>query len=695
MLPPVTDDGKREWVQIQTERALLQQYNNQVGEVVGRLRMAKGEYTHVVVKVGNYSQYFDPAELVPVKSPYQQLNSLESTQSTTQTSVPNSNDTPITETNNSSQTTINFIPTNTMDEQAGTAANQNRAANEVLADPIETPSLSQDNDGDNLTNHQSALLDTERESGDSDRDGVSDLQEVVLGTDPNSPDTDPESIMKPNELRNATAPILVEQIQESPQQVKNKQSQAQNPSIPFLDTGLEQESQGKAQLPEPKQDVPNKNTTEAEQPFFINTLYQRLQECSNLDLSNASISIRQGANVLYQGSIQASEHNALTSEIQDLLQKSLDDPTGLKGELTIIVNEQKIFHVEDGELKIDRYGLVGKQQLTEVQPQKQAQAVSSQSNSQPSFDASAAYNRYQQEEKGDSKVSAEQPSIDAYERIAQKALNDGLSPEQTRHVLKQDPFHQNLTLSIGQKQADRFSEHLVNSLGSQAKIDNPVAALENRVENLESFNKYLSSQLETLSQKLERLNSSKAFRSYSPKLNQFLSNVREFVSNTWQVTKNALRQKAGEVSMSLVSALAKTTAQWFGEPAKDGLRVIDATNGQRLGMNQEGNISIAKSPAIKAASEYQRLSQLVDSSLPPSIQVKQIAMAALKEQLTPPQIQSILSQSPKFKEIAKAQGANKANQFAHVAIAAAQRQNAIDTQPQQQHSSQKQSQYQA
>lgn len=577
MLSPMNDDGKREWVKIQTERPLLQQYNNQVGEVVGRLRMARGAYTHVIVRVGNHSQYFDPAELVPVKPPYQHLNSLDSTQSTTRTSVSRSNDTLITQANDSSQTAINFSTTNTMDEQTKTAANQNRAVNEVLADPIEISSLSQDNNKNGLTNRQEALLDTDPESGDSDRDGVSDLQEVVLGTDPNSPDTDLESITNPNELRNATAPILVEQIEESPQQVKNKQSQAQNPSIPFLDTELEQESQGKAQLPEPKQDVPNKNPTEAEQPSFINTLCQRLQERSNLDLGNASISIRQGANVLYQGSIQASEHNILTPEIQDLLQKSLDDPTGLKGELTIIVNEQAIFHIEDGELKIDRYGLVDNQQFAEPQTPKQAQTT----DSQATFNASAAYNRYQQVVQGDSKVNAEQPSIDAYERIAQKALNDRLSPEQTGQVLKQDPFHQNLTLSIGQKQADRFSEHLVNSLDFQAKIDNSVAALENRVENLESFNKHLSSQLETLNQKLERLNSSKAFRSYSPKLNQFLGNVREFVSNTWQVTKNALRQKAGSVSMSVVNALAKTTAQWFGEPALDGLRVIDATNGQR------------------------------------------------------------------------------------------------------------------
>jgi len=34
--------------------------------------------------------------------------------------------------------------------------------------------------------------------------------------------------------------------------------------------------------------------------------------------------------------------------------------------------------------------------------------------------------------------------------IAQKALEDGLSPEQTKQVLKQDPFHQSLALGLGQ-----------------------------------------------------------------------------------------------------------------------------------------------------------------------------------------------------------------------------------------------------
>lgn len=61
---------------------------------------------------------------------------------------------------------------------------------------------------------------------------------------------------------------------------------------------------------------------------------------------------------------------------------------------------------------------------------------------------------------------------------------------------------------------------------------------------------------------------------------------------------------------------------------------------------------------------------------------------------TSPQIQSVLSQSPKFQEISSKQGVDKANQFASVAIAAAQRQNLIDARPQQQQQ-QQQKQHQA
>jgi hypothetical protein len=576
-----------------------------------------------------------------------------------------------------------------MDEQAKAEPAQSQAPNEVLADPIvEDPWLSQDSDGDGLTNRQEVILGTNPYSADTDRDGVSDLQEVVLGTDPNHPDIDRDGIVGGNELPNGTNSKAVELSENSPQQTEDKQSFAQDPST--LDAELEQDSQGQTQVSDLQPDISNQNTSETEQPSFINTLYQRLRERSNLDMDNATLFVHQGPKVLYHGTPQAVQLNILTPQMQDLLQKTLDDPTGLKGELKIIVNDQKIFHVENGELKLDQYGLAGNQQLTETQSPNQAEAVSS----QPKFDASAVYNRYQQEVQRSSQAPAEQAPIDTYERIAQKALDDGLSQEQVKQVLKQDPFHQSLALGMGQKEAERYTHHLLNSLSSQGTTNDRITALENRVQSLESFNQHLSSQIEILNQKLDRLSQSKAFRSQSPGLNQFLGNVSQSISNTWQATKNALRQKAGEVSLSLVDATARVSTQWFGEQTTDGQRVIDANNGKRIGMNREGDILIAKTPTIQAASQYQRLSKGIDPNLPPSLQAKQIAQAALKEQFTTPQIHSILSQAPKFKEISAKQGLDKANQFASVAIAAAQRQNIINSQPKQQES-QKQNQYQA
>jgi len=43
--------------------------------------------------------------------------------------------------------------------------------------------------------------------------------------------------------------------------------------------------------------------------------------------------------------------------------------------------------------------------------------------------------------------------------------------------------------------------------------------------------------------------------------------------------------------------------------------VIDASNGKRIGINQQGDVLIAKVPEVQAASEYQR--QGLESNLPP------------------------------------------------------------------------------
>lgn len=595
-----------------------------------------------------------------------------------------------------------------MDEQAKPELAQNSLDNKVPINNSESRPLTQDSDGDGLTDHEEAILGTDLYSADTDRDGVSDLQEILLGTDPTSPDTDGDGIIDGNELHNGAKLDSLKPVQQLPEQIEAQQSFPS--SSPPLDVDLEQDLPSQEQVPTSNQPLLNdESTVKSEQPPVINDIHQRLQQRTNLDLNNVTLAVYQGSELLYRSKSKSIEFDNLSPQIQDILQKTLEDPTGLEGELAISINEQVIFQVENGELKIDQYGLAGNQQIVEAQ--SQTQPVSS----KPQFDPSAIHKRYSQEVNRDSQSTIDIAPIDTFEHIAQTALDDGLSSEQTQQVLKQDPFYQSFALGLGKDQADRYSTSLVNSLIDKGKTQNELSslkhsgknleapssdnnrtdALEDWIKSLEVLNQQLSSQLDIVNQKLDKLSQSKAFQSQSPGLNQFFGKVSQSITNTLQATKNALRQKAGEVSLSLIDVTTRKSIQWFGEETKDGLRVIDSTkNDKRIGVNQQGDLWLAKAPALYSSSHYQRLSQEVDKNLPPSLQLKQVAQAALKEQLTTAQIQSVLSQAPKFQEISSKQGVDKANQFASVAIAAAQRQNLIDARPKQQEQ-QKQKQTQA
>lgn len=584
-----------------------------------------------------------------------------------------------------------------MDERIET----NRLTDEISPDKVKERSQTQDSDGDGLTDGEEKQLGTDPNNSDTDRDGVSDLQEVLLGTDPNNPDTDRDGVIDGHELRNGAnldtdrkqSPIVNDLYQWSQQSnIDANQSQGQNfePQQPPIVNDLYQWSQ-RSDLDDDlnrESNALNESISETEQPTVINDLYKRLQERSNLDIEQVNLAVYQGAELLYQSNLQSVEFDKFSPQLQDVLQKTLEDPTGLRGELAISVNGEVIFHVEDGELKLDQYGLAGNQQIIEAQLQTQS------TSSEPQFDSAATHERYSQKVRDDSPSPNGIAPIDAFEGIAQAALDDGLDSEQTKHVLKQDPFYKNFALGLGEKEAERYSNHLLNSLGNQNKASDRITSLENKVQSLESFNQTLVGQLASINQKLEHLNNSKAFRSPSLGIDRILTKVRDLVTNSLQATKNALRQKAGEIALSAIETGARKSTQLLGEQTKDGLRVIDTNNGKRIGINQQGDIWLSKSPDIHSAGQYQRLSQEVDKTLPPSLQLKQIAQAALKEQLTTPQIQSVLSFAPKFQEISSKHGVDKANQFATVAIAAAQRQNSIDARPKQQEQ-QKQQQHQA
>lgn len=81
--------------------------------------------------------------------------------------------------------------------------------------------------------------------------------------------------------------------------------------------------------------------------------------------------------------------------------------------------------------------------------------------------------------------------------------------------------------------------------------------------------------------------------------------------------------------------------------------------------------------------EYERLSQGIDPELPPFLQAKQMAQTGLNEDMNSEELHKVLSETPRFKEIEGALGSQKAEEFAHIAITAAIRQNALGSLPNQ------------
>ncbi len=739
--PPMADES--EWVRIKTERPELEQYNNLVGVVVARIRIAGSE--QVQVRIGKYTPGFDNSELRPLNLVPKQkvLQGGERPQTFDNRQFQPKEQIVSREVDTDNQE-VGSVKQGEQKENSNSATPQAIALELIGAKKLEELNEIKSKYGPDATKEGWRYL------GETNKSEQERLSAIAGSQSPSSSVNHPEVVEAKSEAQQKSPPQDSPNIVEPPSVDRGEFSQVDNDnsridiapdkvieafSLPALDakpnsqtdytrppiesTTTTEEAKEKttknqeavdSKSPEPPsspeesvvvQYDPQKDNqqsngeiqdpgTKAPTPESltgIDLLYQKLRERSDLNVDNLKLSIFEGADVFYRGTSQETQLNLLSNEQQDLIKNTFEDPSKLQGELKITANDQTIFHVKDGELKIDQYGLAGNQKLAETQTQ-----AHSETPSPLTFDAAVVHGRYQQDVR--SELPAGQAPIDVYEAISRKALDNGLSQEQAKQVLQQDPFHQSLALGVGQQAAARYSENLLKSMVPQSSEEGRITALENRMQNLEAINRQLYSQLETVNQKLDRLSVSKAFQSKSPGLNQFLNGVRETVSNTFQGFKNTLRQKAGEVSLSIVNASAKTATKLLGEESKDGLRVIDASNGKRMGMNQQGDVQIAQVPRVQSASEYKRLSQGIEPGLPPSLQVKQVAQAALKERFTISQVQTILSESPKFKEIHAAQGPKKAEQFAGVAISAAQRQNAIDSQPKQREQ-QKQKQLQA
>ncbi len=439
--PPITDG--REWVRVKTDRPELEQYSNQVGVVVGRIRIAGSE--QVLVRIGKYTPGFDNSELEPLNlvpkqevrqederpqifdnrqfQPKEQMMSREVDANNQEVGTVEQREqkenlnsaTPqaialelagakkleelneikskygpdatkeawryLGETNKSEQERLNAIagsqfpslsvnqpevveakseaqqqsppqgsPTTveppSVDRGEFSQVNTDNPHTDIAPDKvIEAPSVpALDAKPNSQTNYaQPPIESTTATEGAKEK--ITKNQEVVEGKSPEPPSSPEESVV----------------VQYAPQK-DNQRSKD------------DQQSNREAQGPGTKAPAPESLTG-------IELLHQRLRERSDLDVDNLKLSIFEGTEVFYRGTSQETQLNLLTNEQQDLIKNTLEDPSKLQGELKITANDQTIFHVKDGELKFDKYGLAGSQKLAENQNQAQADTPS-----QPNFD---------------------------------------------------------------------------------------------------------------------------------------------------------------------------------------------------------------------------------------------------------------------------------------------------------------------
>lgn len=403
---------------------------------------------------------------------------------------------------------------------------------------------------------------------------------------------------------------------------------------------------------------------------IVNTLSQKGNLSFNTDSSKSNpsqspdIKIYVGRNLL--------DPENITDKQFTKLQQAIEQPSTLKngaskGVVQIRVNNQPVFHNVRGEVIVDKFQLAQPQQKIE-QP---SQVVPP--------DQVLATNHSQL-------LATPQTQITHFEEI--------IASQQQRieELEKKLAFlSQSATTTQNKSTSQWLSSTVANSTKGFGKVVTSWA--EKKLEQLQNLSQTPSAKSVRYFDPLDMSDAQLKIaamadaspNSHSWQNSQLQSQLQEIKTNL-QSLKHNFEQTVHHVQQR-VEPIASATMTHVVEPA-----VGKAL--QKMGVIYSPQNDASTKGSTTALSHYQRLSQAVDSKLPPSAQVKQIAIAAIKERFTPTQIQSILSQAPKFKEISSKLGMDKAKEFVGVALAAAQRQNAVDTQPKQQLQSQKQNQYQ-
>lgn len=319
----------------------------------------------------------------------------------------------------------------------------------------------------------------------------------------------------------------------------------------------------------------------------------------------------------------------ITDKQFNKLQQAIENPETLKngtykGAVQIRFNNQPVFHNIRGEIFVDKFQLAQSEQKLEqssktVQPDK----ILVTNNSQALEDPENTVNSFKQV------IEKQQQRIEELERKL--------------------AF---LSQSVNSIKNQSTSQWIRSTVTSTAKEFGQLFTnwAEKKIEQLQSLSPNLPNKsiryFDPLDMSAEQLASSQKAEasphSNSSQISQLQEQLKE-IKTTLKSLKHNFEQTVNDIQHR-VEPIASATVTKVIEPAVG--KVL-----HKMGVIYSPQNDTFTKVSPQAVSQYQRLSQGIDTRLPPSVQVKQIAMAALKKRYTPAQIQSILSHAPKFKSI--------------------------------------------
>jgi|GEM_PF-5475614 len=317
---------------------------------------------------------------------------------------------------------------------------------------------------------------------------------------------------------------------------------------------------------------------------IVSRIYQALEERKYQ--GQLPLVIKEGlANVVFEAQPgKEPTTNAVTPHQLSLIQKTIEDPLGLKkGSIRIYVGDEKVFHVnsKDG-IVTDKLGLISEQAKTQEASQNVAET-------KPTLHPRA--------------VAVEEQSLKEQINELQELVKK--QQDQIKSLTEWKEKFNSAPALIAINAGDRVSEWLDNF---HAKLK------QSAQEAVQEAVKQVSDKLEHNKRNLVD-KARTFFQDLAARATTKVETVRDNVATRIEVTQENIKQKVGEAAVGLVGNALKTVVNRVGERLPDGSVAFQSATSNQSFQVTDGSVNVATRSADPQAM-WDKYSQGIEAKAP-------------------------------------------------------------------------------